>query len=502
MRFRATLSLLVVAGISACADREPATGPPEARDRVAPQSAQTATSVRFATIGDYGKAGSAEADVAKLVKSWSPDHVLTLGDNNYEDGEASTIDANIGQYYRSFIYPYKGSYGSGASSNRFWPTLGNHDYRVAGATPYLNYFTLPGNERYYHIRQGPVHFFAVNSDSHEPDGTSSSSRQASWLKSALAASTAPWKVVFFHHAPYSSGPHGNHPVMQWPFKDWGAHIVLAGHDHTYERLIVNGLPYIVNGLGGKSRYSFGTARSGSVVRYNADYGAQLVDATDQSMTLKFYARSGALIDTYTMTKGGSSTGSSSMSFRNGALPTSTYAGNIDTYLSQNNTTTNYGGASTLIIDGDDPSGLDKRAVLKWDVSAIPSTKTVTAASITLNVVDVSSQTYELYQLKRNWTESGATWVNYASGAAWATAGASGSSDRGTTVLGTITGSTTGSYTIALNTAGVALVQGWVNGSIANHGVIIMDAANSNGLDVSSSEAGTVAARPRLTVTYR
>jgi tartrate-resistant acid phosphatase type 5 len=501
MRFRATFPVLVVVGITSCQDQEPATGLSEAKERIAPQAAQTATSVRFATIGDYGKVGSAEADVAKLVKSWNPDHVLTVGDNNYESGEASSIDANIGQYYRSFIYPYRGKYGAGASTNRFWPVLGNHDYRTDNATPYLNYFALPGNERYYHIRQGPVHFFAVNSNSEEPDGNSSSSRQASWLKSALAASTAPWKVVFFHHPPYSSGQHGNSVVMQWPFKLWGAHIVLAGHDHTYERLIVNGLPYIVNGLGGKSRYSFGTAKSGSVVRYNSDYGAQLVDATDQSMSLKFYARSGALIDSYTMTKSGSSSGTS-MSFQNSALPTSAYAGNIDTYLSQNNTTTNYGGAATLISDGDDPSGRDKRALLKWNVSAIPSTKTVTAASIKLNVVDVSSQTYEVYQLKRNWTESGSTWVNYASGAAWATAGASGSSDRGTTVLGTFTGTSRGSYTIVLNTAGVALVQGWVTGSIASQGVIIMDAANSNGLDVSSSEAGTVAARPRLIVTYR
>ncbi|RME63773.1 MAG: alkaline phosphatase, partial [Caldilineae bacterium] len=55
--------------------------------------------VRFAVIGDYGSGSQGEADVAALVKSWNPDFVLTLGDNNYPDGAASTIDAHIGKFY-------------------------------------------------------------------------------------------------------------------------------------------------------------------------------------------------------------------------------------------------------------------------------------------------------------------------------------------------------------------------------------------------------------------
>ncbi|MBK7191547.1 MAG: metallophosphoesterase [Myxococcales bacterium] len=217
--------------------------------------AQTATSVRFAAIGDYGFAGAAEAAVANLVRSWNPDHVITLGDNNYEVGSATTIDANVGQYYRSYIFPYTGSYGPGATTNRFWPALGNHDWGTPGATPYLNYFTLPTNgagERYYQVVQGPVHFFVLDSDPAEPHGTSSTSIQAQWLRAALAASTAPWKIVYFHHAPYSSGNHGSTLAMRWPFQAWGAHAVLAGHDHHYERFSIDGIPYFVNGLGGRS----------------------------------------------------------------------------------------------------------------------------------------------------------------------------------------------------------------------------------------------------------
>lgn len=67
--------------------------------------AQSGTT-RFAVIGDYGSGRPQEQDVANLVKSWNPDFIITTGDNNYPNGEASTIDPNIGQFYHDFIYPY------------------------------------------------------------------------------------------------------------------------------------------------------------------------------------------------------------------------------------------------------------------------------------------------------------------------------------------------------------------------------------------------------------
>src|SRR5882672_2775641 len=171
--------------------------------------------VRFAVIGDYGLNNSTERDVADLVKSWNPDFVITVGDNNYPYGAASTIDANIGKYYHNFIFPYTGAYGNGATTNRFFPSLGNHDWYTAGATPYLDYFVLPNNERYYDFVQGPVHFFAVDSDPNEPDGNTSTSVQGNWLMNRLNTSTDPWKLVYFHHPPYSSGAtHGSTPWMQ------------------------------------------------------------------------------------------------------------------------------------------------------------------------------------------------------------------------------------------------------------------------------------------------
>jgi len=145
-------------------------------------------SFRFAIIGDYGEGGKAEKDVADLVKSWNPDFIITVGDNNYPDGAAETIDQNIGKFYHEYIYPYTGSFGDGADSNRFFPSLGNHDWTSDHAQPYLDYFTLPGNERYYDFLWGPAQFFAIDSDPREPDGVGKFSIQAQWLQSGLAAS--------------------------------------------------------------------------------------------------------------------------------------------------------------------------------------------------------------------------------------------------------------------------------------------------------------------------
>ena len=265
-------------------------------------SAGSSSVTRFAVIGDYGSGSRKERDVADLVRSWNPDFVITTGDNNYPDGEVRAIDHNVGQFYGEFICPYNGKYSISDQSpvNRFFPTLGNHDWRTRNAQPYLDYFTLPGNERYYDFTSGAVHLFAVDSDAQEPDGTTRDSAQATWLRDGLATSTATWNIVYMHHPPFSSGKHGSSPELQWPYREWGATAVLAGHDHTYERILRDGFPYFVNGLGGKSRYEFVKAVSGSQVRYNADYGAMLVEADNAHIVFKFYSRSGVLIDVYTI----------------------------------------------------------------------------------------------------------------------------------------------------------------------------------------------------------
>jgi len=272
----------------------------------------------FATIGDYGDGFADEGNIAGLVYSWNPDFIITMGDNRYG---STDFDKTVGQFYcDSLTEAESGSYCSGSNSptNAFFPSLGNHDYTDgSGLNEYLNYFTLPGagvdtsgtsgSERYYDFIRGPVHFFAIDSEG-ALNSASDKMAQMNWLEAQLAASNAPWQVVYFHHAPYSSATnHGSTTAMQWPFAAWGADAVIAGHDHTYERILADGIVYFVNGLGGHSIGNYTTPVSGPVsgsrVRYNGDYGAMRVDASDIAITFEFINVSGSIIDTYTIEAG-------------------------------------------------------------------------------------------------------------------------------------------------------------------------------------------------------
>lgn len=322
MTFRKTISLLLLAALAACqlpaaptpVVQVPYVPPAEASlapaaTATVPAASETAgptptaeDPIVFAAFGDYGQAGPEIFKLAEMVDSWSVGFIVTLGDNNYQDGSAETIDTNIGQYFHRYIGNYQGDFNRGSPENRFFPSLGNHDWnRQAGYEPYLDYFSLPGNERYYNVDFGIVHLFILNSDDHEPDGVGQSSTQAEWFRETIAQSTAEWNVVAFHHAPYSSGSHGPTNWMQWPFKEWGADVVLAGHEHLYERLLVNDLLYITNGLGGHNAvYAFENIVPESQFRYNGSHGSLRITATSQSLFIEFININGELVDSVTL----------------------------------------------------------------------------------------------------------------------------------------------------------------------------------------------------------
>lgn len=254
--------------------------------------------ISFAVIGDFGLAGQPLLDVSNLIKSWNPDFIVTVGDNNYPDGAADTIDDNIGQYFHEYIYQYSGKYGNGSPTMRFYPALGNHDWSANGPEPLINYFGRKNVQNYYDFIRGPVHFFILDSDRNEPDGITPTSQQGIWLRKALTASTSVYNMVVFHHAAYSSGRHGSTDYMRWPFKEWGADVVLAGHDHVYERLLVDGIPYFVNGIGGGELYNFQDILPQSQARFNRDFGAMRVEASSLYMRFRMFTRTGILVDEY------------------------------------------------------------------------------------------------------------------------------------------------------------------------------------------------------------
>jgi hypothetical protein len=90
--------------------------------------------------------------------------------------------------------------------------------------------------------------------------------------------------------------------MRWPFEAWGADVVLAGHDHVYERFEVGQIPYFTVGLGGASPYSFVTTIPESRAQFNSDFGAMRVTATRRGMRFEFIDANGTLVESFNSRK--------------------------------------------------------------------------------------------------------------------------------------------------------------------------------------------------------
>ena len=359
------------------------------------------------------------------------------------------------------------------------------------------------NERYYDFVRGPVHFFAIDSDSREPDGITSGSTQALWLQAQLAASTSKWKIVFMHHPPYSSSSsHGSTPLLQWPYEDWGATAVLAGHDHLYERIIrdENGddvdFAYFTTGAGGRSLYDFGTPVDGSESRYNADYGSMIIEATSTSITFQFWsiAGGGTLIDTYTIGQPPVvPPDTDTATFQQGV---SGYSGTVDTYLMEAEPGTVHGALESVEWDARDPQDSDpflkKFALIRFDdifganPGQIPVGATIQSATLTYYVYNTGDSA-DVNEVAIDWS-TGETYNGFGGDPGV-------QADEYGVALGTAGGSS-GAQTINVT----ASLAAWASAPSANHGWIFRP-IDSDGVDFRSSEYGTSSERPLLTVAY-
>jgi len=164
-----------------------------------------------------------------------------------------------------------------------------------------------------------------------------------------------------------------------------------------------------------------------------------------------------------------------------------YTGTTDTYIASGVANNNYGSAREILADGDDGSNGELASLLRWDLSGLPIDSTIISADIILDVFNPSSGNYQFYTNTIAWNENSATWNSI-----------SPSNTRGAQVA-SIQPANTGTYTLRLNSAGIELVQSWLDGN--NRGLVLMSANSNDGIDIRSSEYDQVTRRPRLRVTY-
>jgi ferric-dicitrate binding protein FerR (iron transport regulator) len=195
-----------------------------------------------------------------------------------------------------------------------------------------------------------------------------------------------------------------------------------------------------------------------------------------------------------------------LAFQDDVSPMPRYAGTRDCQVGEfkQDADRNYGTGGQVWVDGDcrPPQGDDRYALVRWDLSAIPPGSSVLSVTVSVQVVnDPGGHPYDFYEMKREWVENQATWNHSASKRPWQVPGAKGTLDRGSVILGSLAPRGNGPYTAPFNAAGTAVIQGWVDNPLSNHGFWLGNPDNGDALGFESREAAQPVNRPKLTVTF-
>jgi predicted phosphodiesterase len=281
--------LVAAALVTPSASQQTSSRPAPAATQVAadvPELPAAKDSVKFAVIGDTGTGGRQQYQIAaKLAEAHTRfpfEFVVMLGDNMY--GGESPAD-----FVKKFEAPYKPLLDAGV---KFYAALGNHD---EPAQRFYKPFNMDG-KRFYSVRKGDVEFFVL-------DSTYMSPAQVDWLKGALEKSDAKWKIPYMHHPLYSSGEkHGSEvdlrALIEPLFIQYGVDVVLAGHEHFYERVKPQkGIVYITEGGSAKLRENNIRPNSAMTARgFDTDQTFMLVEIEKDQMFFQTISRTGSVVD--------------------------------------------------------------------------------------------------------------------------------------------------------------------------------------------------------------
>jgi hypothetical protein len=197
-------------------------------------------------VGDWGSGTAPQGAVAgamrRVSESAEVDAILTTGDNLYSNNVSFIME------------PYQWALDSGIP---FWITWGNHDIASEERVGLVNeVFASP--PRWTTHTWGAVEIVIL--DSNQVDDP----EQLAFVEEVLSEVTSP-TIVVFHHPPFSCGKYVDDGTVlgQWaPLFDDEVVLVLSGHDHNYQRFLVEDLSYVVTGGGGRGLYAVDDCLSG------------------------------------------------------------------------------------------------------------------------------------------------------------------------------------------------------------------------------------------------
>lgn len=238
------------------------------------------TPFRIGLFSDAHLGGSAA--IGGLLAQAAPDLLLANGDVT-DDGLYADLDNNLFSKMGAVL----------AAAPLYW-TPGNHDVRD-GFAACREAFALPGNELSYSFEYADALIVSLNAE--DLPGTA-------WLAGILAASTKPWKIVFFHEPAYSpDGGHGEHETIRDQYvpvmKQHGVQLACSGHNHFYWRSApMDGLTQLITGPTGTRTRDTGTAPCYSQWAVNGTTARTfvLLDINGTVLRIRTFDEAGNLLD--------------------------------------------------------------------------------------------------------------------------------------------------------------------------------------------------------------
>jgi 3',5'-cyclic AMP phosphodiesterase CpdA len=150
----------------------------------------------------------------------------------------------------------------------YFLTVGNHDANPKiplSEKTFKAQVDLPGNELYYSFVAGNSLFIVLDSYMDDQEKRIIG-EQFKWFETVLANSTQKHKFVFLHHPLYTDlgkGHHAHDSLDRYPesrdrleslFAKHKVDVVFAGHEHYYQRRMVDGIVHVITGGGGAPMY--------------------------------------------------------------------------------------------------------------------------------------------------------------------------------------------------------------------------------------------------------
>jgi hypothetical protein len=234
-------------------------------------------------VGDIASCTSNGDEQTAALLAKIPGTIAAIGDLAYPNGTAGDFAACFTPAWGPLV-------------PRIRAALGNHEYNSGTAAVAIRTFRVP-QRGWYSYELGTWHVVVLNGNCGFVGGCGEGSPQWRWLRADLAAHPSTCTLAYWHQPRYSSGLHGSDLAYQ-PFWDIlaraGADVVLAGHDHDYERFApIQGIREFVVGTGGASHYPVLWPRRGSVVHDDHTFGVLRLGLGTGGYTWKFLPVAGS-----------------------------------------------------------------------------------------------------------------------------------------------------------------------------------------------------------------